>query len=187
MVPGPAIEGEGWYLGTVGRVGFYHLPQGIYVPAVITASEWIRMTDEEVLALFTRLLDSYTAPAVIELRQRLNADSEIICRPFEWILLPSPWYRGRTLLIGDAAHATTAHMGMGGGMALEDAVVLGQCIGAASTLSEAFAAFMARRFTRVSTVVETSVALSGLEQAKAPSSENVALLSSAFKTLAQPY
>ncbi|HEY0747109.1 MAG TPA: FAD-dependent monooxygenase [Steroidobacteraceae bacterium] len=187
IVPGPPLTGEGWYVGPLGRVGFYHLPQGIYVPAVLDEREWVRKTEEQVHALFARLLDSFTAPAVVELRRRLTPDSEVICRPFEWILLPNPWHRGRTLLIGDAAHATTAHMGMGGGMALEDAVVLGQCIGAAKTLPEALDAFMARRFARVSIVVATSVELSRLEQAKAPQSENVALLSAAFKSIAQPY
>ena len=187
MAPGPPIQGEGWYLGPVGRVGFYHLPQGVYVPAVISAADWVRRTDAEAYSLFTRLLDSYTAPAVVELRRRLTPESELVCRPFEWILLPEPWHTGRAILIGDAAHATTAHMGMGGGMALEDAVVLAQCVAAASTLTEAFNTFMTRRFGRVSTVVQTSVALSQLEQIKAPPSENVTLLSSAFKTLAQPY
>lgn len=188
MAPGPAIPGEGWYLGPVGRVGFYYLPQGmVYVPAVISAPEWVRMTDQEVLSLFTRLLDSYTAPAIVELRQRLTADADLICRPFEWILIPDQWHKGRTILIGDAAHATTAHMGMGGGMALEDAVVLAQCVASASTLPEALKVFMARRLPRVRTVVETSVALSRLEQAKAPPSENRALLSAAFEALAQPY
>lgn len=188
MVPGDAIAGEGWYFGSVGRLGFYHLPQGlIYVAAVITMPEWQRMSDSEVHALFARLLDSYTAPAMVELRSRLTADSDLICRPFEWTLLPKPWHRGRTLLIGDAAHATTAHMGMGGGMAMEDAVVLAQCIASAPTLAAAFDAFMARRFERVRTVVETSVALSRLEQANAPPSENIKLLTTAFATIAEPY
>jgi 2-polyprenyl-6-methoxyphenol hydroxylase-like FAD-dependent oxidoreductase len=31
-------------------------------------------------------------------------------RPLEALLLNSPWYRGRVLLIGDAAHATTPHL-----------------------------------------------------------------------------
>jgi 2-polyprenyl-6-methoxyphenol hydroxylase-like FAD-dependent oxidoreductase len=188
MVPGPAVAGEGWYFGPVGRLGFYHLPQDvIYVPAVITMPDFKRMSQEEVHALFARLLDSYTAPAMVELRSRLTPDADLICRPFDWILLRDKWHRGRTLLIGDAAHATTAHMGMGGGMALEDAVVLAQCIAAAPTLSAAFDAFMARRFERVRTVVETSVALSQLEQAKAPASENVKLLTTAFAAIAEPY
>lgn len=188
MAPGPVIQPEGWYFGPVGRLGFYHLPQGmIYVAAVLTAADWVRPSKEEVYATYRRLLDSYTAPSVVELRERLTPESELICRPFDWILLPRPWHRGRTLLIGDAAHATTAHMGMGGGMALEDAVVLGQCIGSAGSLDEALEAYTERRFERVRTVVDTSVALCRLEQAKAPPSENVALMSGAFKTLAQPY
>lgn len=189
MVPGPAVEGEGWYLGPVGRFGFYYLPHQnqIYVPAVISEPIWERKSKKQVLALFTRLLDSYTAPAVVALRDRLTPDADLICRPFDWILVPGPWHRGRTLLIGDAAHATTAHMGMGGGMALEDSVVLGQCIAAAITLDDALTAFMARRFERVRSVVETSVGLSRLEQANAPMSENIALLTKAFQSLAQPY
>jgi 2-polyprenyl-6-methoxyphenol hydroxylase-like FAD-dependent oxidoreductase len=124
---------------------------------------------------------------VVELRKRLTPDAKLIGRPFEWILLPEPWHKGRALLIGDAAHATSAHMGQGGGMALEDSAVLGQCIAAAASLPEAFDAFMARRFERVRAVVETSVGLSRLEQAHAPPSENVALLTRALSALAQPY
>lgn len=188
MAPGPFIEGEGWYKSSVGRMGFYYIPQGeVYTPAVVDFPEPTRLSKEQVYGLFTRLLDSYTAEPVVELRRRLTPDSELICRPFEWIFLPTPWHKGRTLLIGDAAHATSAHMGQGGGMALEDAVVLGQCIAAAATLPEAFDAFMARRFERVRAVVETSVGLSRLEQAKAPPSENAALLSRAFTALSQPY
>ncbi len=188
MAPGPAIEDEGWYLGPVGRLGFYYLPQGlVYVPAVINMPERKHLTHDEVFSLFTRLMDSYTAPAVVELRSRLTPDAQPIGTSFQWILLPKPWYRGRTLLIGDAAHATTAHMGMGGGMALEDAAVLGQCVGEAATLPEALDAFMTRRFERVRTVVETSVRLSQLEQEQAPPSENQALLTAAFGALAKAY
>jgi 2-polyprenyl-6-methoxyphenol hydroxylase-like FAD-dependent oxidoreductase len=188
MAPGPFVEGEGWYHSPVGRLGFYYIPQGeVYIPAVIDCPEQARLSDAEVSELFTSLLDSYTAEPLVELRRRLTPDAKLICRPFEWILLPGPWHKGRVLLIGDAAHATSAHMGMGGGMALEDSVVLGQCIAAAKTLPEALEAFMGRRFERVKTVVETSVALSRLEQEDAPPSANVALLTAAFTTLAQPY
>jgi 2-polyprenyl-6-methoxyphenol hydroxylase-like FAD-dependent oxidoreductase len=187
MAPGPAVQPEGWYFGPLGRLGFYHLPQGmVYMPAVITSPEPVWLNDEDARALLERLLDSYTAPAVVELRSRLSPGSEVIGRPFEWILLPQ-WHRGRTLLIGDAAHATTAHLGQGGGMALEDAVVLGQCIAAASSLDEAFRTFMTRRFDRTRTVVESSVALSRLEIGGAPRSANVELMGKALQALSQPY
>ncbi len=188
MAPGPPIEGEGWFTGPLGRLGFYYLPQGlVYVPAVINEPEGTWLEGEELYAHYVRLLDSFTAPPVVELRRRLTPDAALICRPFDWIFMPRPWHRGRALLIGDAAHATTAHMGMGGGMALEDAVVLGQCVAAASTLEEAFSHFMDRRYERVRVVVDTSVALSRLEQAKAPRSEAMALFKAAFQALSQPY
>ena len=188
MAPGPAIADEGWYASPVGRLGFYYLPQGmVYVPAVINMPEWRWLSDADVHVIFRELLDSMTAPAIQELRRRLDASSQLIGRPFEWILVPDRWYKGRVLLIGDAAHATSAHMGMGGGMALEDAVVLGQSIAQSATLAEALAAFMARRFERVKLVVETSVKLGQLEQQKAPPSENMALLTRAFAALGQPY
>ena len=101
--------------------------------------------------------------------------------------MPDRWYKNRVLLIGDAAHATSAHMGMGGGMALEDAVVLGQCMSSGDTLPNALQAFMERRFKRVKLVVETSVRLGQLEKEKAAPGENAALLTTAFATLGQPY
>ena len=161
MAPGPAIPDEGWYNCSLGRLGFYYLPQGyVYVPAVISVAEWKRMSREEVYTIFKGLLDAYTAPAIVQLRRRLTPESQLI---------------------------TTAHMGMGGGMAVEDAVVLAQCLAAASDLSDAFRTFMARRLPRVKLVVETSVALSRLEQAKAPPAETRALLGSALHALAEPY
>lgn len=188
MAPGSAIEPEGWYLSSVGRLGFYHLPQDlVYVPAVIDAKERVRVSDDDAVVMLGRLLESYTAPAIVELRNRLTPESTVICRPFEWIFLTEPWHKGRTLLIGDAAHATTAHLGMGGGMAIEDAVVLAQCVAGASTLPDAFDAFMTRRYDRVRTVVENSVALSNLEQEKADPAESAAFISAALQALAQPY
>ena len=187
MVPGPPIQDEAWYITDVGRLGFYALPGDVvYMVAVFAMPEWRRLGDAEVHALVERLFDACTAPAVKELQRRLTPESELICRPFEWILAPE-WRRGRTVLIGDAAHATTAHMGMGGGMALEDAVVLAQCVASAATLDAALQAFMARRFERVRTVVEASVSMSRLEQESASPAQNMALMSTALQAISQPY
>jgi hypothetical protein len=78
-------------------------------------------------------------------------------------------------------------MGMGGGMAVEDSAVLGQCVAAAQSLPEALNAFMKRRFERGKIVVETSNRLGKLEQEGAPQSENVALLTKAFAAIGEPY
>ncbi|GGF30505.1 FAD-dependent monooxygenase [Subtercola lobariae] len=189
MADGPAIANEGWYHSPLGRFGFYYLPhqETVYVAVVLDSAESVRWSQAEAYEVLKNLFDSYTAPAVEELRERLTPDSVIIGRPFESLLIPSPWYRGRTILIGDAAHATTAHMGQGGAMAIEDAVVLGQSIATAGSLAEAFASFTERRSDRVRTVVETSLELSRLEQDRAPVAENMGVMMKAFQVLAQPY
>ena len=188
MAPGPPVEPESWYMNSVGRLGFYSLPEGfVYVPSVFNIPENKRMSNEDLYEMFSSLLDSMTAPAIVELRSRLNADATLIGRPFQWVLLPNPWHRDRALLIGDAAHATTSHMGMGGGMALEDSVVLAQCIRDAETVTDAFRAFMTRRFERVALVVNTSLELSRLEQEGASPVEGRALLGKARAALLDPY
>jgi 2-polyprenyl-6-methoxyphenol hydroxylase-like FAD-dependent oxidoreductase len=74
----------------------------------------------------------------------------------ESVLVPPPWYRGRQLIIGDAAHATTPHLAQGASMAIEDAVLLGDLLAKHDSLFPALAEFMNRRFQRAKYVVETS-------------------------------
>lgn len=76
------------------------------------------------------ILQTFTAPFVVELRKRLTDDTRVLVDDYDWLLLQEPWHRGRVVLIGDSAHATTAHLASGGGMAIEDAVVLGQEVAA---------------------------------------------------------
>jgi 2-polyprenyl-6-methoxyphenol hydroxylase-like FAD-dependent oxidoreductase len=190
MIPSEPIDGEGWYVaGEFGRMGFFHQPHPnlIYAPMNVNMPRE-RLSQQGAYDVVKRMTDLYTAPSIVKLREFLTPESILIPRPYNWLLLERPWYQGRTLLIGDAAHATTAHMGMGGVMALEDAVVLGQCLAAASSLAEAYERFMVRRFERVRTVVETSVALSAREQANVPPGpESARLMASAMAALADPY
>jgi FAD-dependent urate hydroxylase len=58
------------------------------------------------------------------------------------------WVRGRVLLIGDAAHATSPNMAEGAAMALEDALVLAECLQRSDSVPLALAAFEARRRPR---------------------------------------
>ncbi len=153
-----------------GPAGFYNGPGGatfvIARPAGSTAYITtgldlpnVRMSQEEARDLVRKNLDLFTAPFLAALRERLTADEEIMVRPFEWLLVPPPWHRGRVTLVGDAAHATTPHLASGGGMALEDAVVLAEELDAKETVSAALGGFMRRRIDRVCTVVRTSVEL----------------------------
>ena len=92
-----------------------------------------------------------------ELREtQITAESEIVYRPVYSLLVPSPWFRGRVVLVGDAAHATSPHVGQGAAMAIEDAVVLTEEITSSDDLGEALERFMERRFDRCKRIWEIS-------------------------------
>ena len=77
---------------------------------------------------------------------QLSADSEVLYTAVEEVQAPLPWHVGRVLLIGDAAHASTPFMGQGGAMAVEDAVVLAEMLGADGINEHTLKAFGERRF-----------------------------------------
>jgi 2-polyprenyl-6-methoxyphenol hydroxylase-like FAD-dependent oxidoreductase len=57
-------------------------------------------------------------------RASLDASSDIVYSPIEPMLLPWPWFRGRVVLGGDAAHVFPPHLTQGAAMAAEDGYVL---------------------------------------------------------------
>ncbi|MHC5905826.1 FAD-dependent oxidoreductase [Streptomyces sp. S6] len=64
------------------------------------------------------------------------------------------WHKGRVCLIGDAAHASSPHVGQGASMAMEDAVVLAKCLRDIPDVPQAFAAFEGLRRARVDKIVK---------------------------------
>jgi 2-polyprenyl-6-methoxyphenol hydroxylase-like FAD-dependent oxidoreductase len=63
------------------------------------------------------------------------------------------WSRGRTILIGDAAHATSPHAGQGASIALEDALRLVQSLASEDQIETVFQRFEAERRPRVEKIV----------------------------------
>ena len=124
-------------------------------------------------------------PQIRDTVRSSNAHS-VNYRQLEVLLHPAPWFRGRVLLIGDAAHATTPHLASGAGMAIEDGIVLVEEIGAQSSLEEALNRFMSRRFERCRRVIENSVELGRLEMNHGSPSVYAQLMGEALDTLRQP-
>ncbi len=58
------------------------------------------------------------------------------------------WSRGRVTLLGDAAHAMTPNLGQGACQAIEDAVVLGDCLKAELNVATALLLYEKRRIKR---------------------------------------
>jgi FAD-dependent urate hydroxylase len=109
------------------------------------------------LARFRDRFAAFGEP-VRALLDSLRSDDQIHCSAIESLELPE-WRKGRVLLIGDAAHASSPMMGQGGCMAVEDAAVLAQLLKTSPTVDAALDAFSPRRRPRVDWVQAQSDAL----------------------------
>jgi 2-polyprenyl-6-methoxyphenol hydroxylase-like FAD-dependent oxidoreductase len=107
-------------------------------------------------------------------------------RPLEAILMPKPWYRGRVVLIGDAAHATTPHLASGAGMAIEDGIVLAEELAQSDSIDAGLAQFMERRYARGKLVVENSLRLGELEMNHGSHQEHTQIMVDSMAELRQP-
>ena len=86
-------------------------------------------------------------PRIIE-----AAENIMVTDTLDVATLPT-WSRGRTLLIGDAAHATSPHAGQGAAIALEDAMRLSCLLRDSEELAVTFARFEAERRPRAERIV----------------------------------
>jgi len=98
-----------------------------------------------------------------EVRDGLADDAIVNYQWIEAICVESPWFRGRTIIIGDAAHACPPLVAQGAAMCSEDAVVLAEMVTSGEPLDEVLPAFMARRFPRVKMVLDASLTLAEWE------------------------
>lgn len=144
-----------------------------------------RVDVQQFHSLLSGLLADFSAPAVVRIRESLDASS-IVFRPLEHLLVPQPWYRGRVVLIGDAVHATTPHMASGACIGIEDAIVLAEELGDAPSVDAALRGFQARRWERCRMVVENSRRLGEIEISGGDKAEHGRLMRETHMALASP-
>jgi 2-polyprenyl-6-methoxyphenol hydroxylase-like FAD-dependent oxidoreductase len=75
---------------------------------------------------------------------------------------------GNIVLLGDAAHATTPNLGQGACMAIEDGVVLANCIGKMKNPVDGFRLFENLRIKRTTQIVNASYNIGRIAQLKNP-------------------
>jgi 2-polyprenyl-6-methoxyphenol hydroxylase-like FAD-dependent oxidoreductase len=106
------------------------------------------------LERFRRRFSDFGGPVPADLAA-LEHDAQLHFGAIEWMELDR-WHAGRVVLAGDAAHAAPPHMGEGGALAMEDAIVLAGLLRSASTVEAALAAYEARRRPRAEWVQQQS-------------------------------
>jgi len=116
----------------------------------------------------------------------ITDDVEIVLRPEETMGTPTPWHNGRVVLMGDAVHAITPHLGQGAAQAIEDGVVLAETLRKHDSLDDAFAEYTDRRYERCKLIVDTSLAIGEWEMGRKPGFDNVAATNHVLDVMAQP-
>lgn len=126
------------------------------------------------------------APAIAAYAEQITDDDAVVYKPLEWIFLTGPWHSGRVVLLGDAVHTTTPHLGQGAGMAIEDGIVLADELSRADSPEEAFAAYRARRFERCRYIVEQSKAIGDSQLGLLPPVDQAKATREMFDVVAAP-
>lgn len=144
-----------------------------------------RHPEAELANIFRERLAACTG-VMAYFREHITDASQVVYRPLEAVLVPAPWNVGRVLLIGDAAHATTPHMGQGSAQAMEDAAVLAELARIDQPIGDFMAHFMERRFERCKFIVESSLQIGEWEQRPTPDANAPALTARMLDVMAAP-
>ena len=140
-------------------------PEGSHIP------------EDEVVAQFKGFLQDYPVDKIQNLLDAIQDPNAIIYRPLSVYLHDQPWHQGRVVLLGDAVHATTPHLGQGAALAMEDGLVLAEELAKLqgdnespldvhASVAHALCAFTDRRFARAKMTVDASKRLGELEMAQ---------------------
>lgn len=181
----PWVEHRHYFLGGTAKVGWTPISATEMYLFVVERTPRVVREPHELPGGLAALLEPYGGH-VRQIRESISADTGIAFRPLESFYLPSPWHRGRVILIGDAAHPTTPQLASGAGIAVEDALVLAEELATRGSVAETFDAFTARRAERCRLVVESSIEIGRLEQSQAPPEAQTAVVERALAALAKP-
>jgi len=182
----PDVIGLQAYEGQTG-IGLVPLSDQLMYMYVTTPEPGNPRYDKNQLAAAMRSkIAGVPSPAIVALVGQITDDDEVVYKPLEWLFLEGPWHKGRIVMLGDAVHATTPHLGQGAGMAIEDALVLADELAVADAPEPAFTAYRARRFERCRYIVEASRAICFGQIGKGPLVDNASATRDMFIKVAEP-
>ena len=187
-VPRPAeVTWTDLYLGKHGgKAGYCPLtPDEMYIFAVFEEAGNPKFAPETLADEMQKRLEGFGGQ-LGESAKHITDPALVVYRPLEACIMPAPWHRGRVVLIGDAAHSATPHLGQGAAMAVEDAVVLAEEVAKDQSLPAALDAFMERRFERAKLVGTSSIQLGEWEMHPEQAGDPVALTEKVREALADP-
>jgi 2-polyprenyl-6-methoxyphenol hydroxylase-like FAD-dependent oxidoreductase len=123
---------------------------------------------------------------IADLARQITDSSKVVVRPFETILVEGDWNKGRVVLVGDSAHAMTAHIAQGAAMAIEDAVVLSEELRKDQSLDDTLRRYNQRRYPRVSKMIDLCRQICIWEREHTPEADVMGVTVQSMKLAAQP-
>jgi len=145
----PELTYQSIHYGVGVKAGLVPLSQDtMYLLAVTNEPDKPWFEHNQLSAALKKRLAQFSGELIPKVRDALSNTSNIIYVPIEEIIMPGPWYKGRVVLLGDAAHASSPHIAQGATMAIEDACVLAEEVAKAQPLAVALDRYMERRYER---------------------------------------
>lgn len=182
----PHLDHLATYMGPVGNAGLVPLADDLmYMFLTSHEPDNPRMNVSTLADEMRKRLSGFSGP-IGDLVEQIIDGSKVVYKPLEVVFVDEPWYRGRVLLIGDAAHATTPHLGQGAGMAIEDAIVLGEEFACDADIAVVLQRFMARRFVRCKYIAESSILAGEKEIARDQSFDRIGQVKQMQALTAEP-
>jgi 2-polyprenyl-6-methoxyphenol hydroxylase-like FAD-dependent oxidoreductase len=154
------------YFGKKSKLGFVPMStESMYMFLVSAEGDNNPVIPENELApRLKEYLKEYPVKIAQDAMEQITDAKLVNYRPIEALRMDNPWYKGRVIVIGDAAHATIPQLGSGAALAIEDAVVLADELQKNETVVNAFDAYMKRRYERCMMVVNASETLGEWEK-----------------------
>jgi 2-polyprenyl-6-methoxyphenol hydroxylase-like FAD-dependent oxidoreductase len=184
----PEIDKLWMFVGTDGKAGLVPLSRELMYLLLVEkppADAPLRPAPGELAGLLRERLAEFGG-MIARQRELITDSAKVVYRPVEAVFVDPPWYRDRVVLIGDAAHATSPHVGQGAAMAMEDAIVLAEEVTENDDIQRALQRFMERRYDRVRTIVEVSMQIGRWEIDKVHDADFLGLMETAVTTTAAP-
>jgi 2-polyprenyl-6-methoxyphenol hydroxylase-like FAD-dependent oxidoreductase len=182
----PAITNASIHMGAVTKAGVNPVSADeMYLFCLDQRATNARIPESELVPMLKGLLAEFSG-TVGRLRDQLSADSRILYRPLEALLMPPPWHRGRVVLVGDAAHATTPHLAAGAALGVEDAIVLVEELERSTSVGSALESYVSRRFERCRLVVQNSLRLGEIEVTNGSKADHAQLMRESMTALMAP-
>jgi 2-polyprenyl-6-methoxyphenol hydroxylase-like FAD-dependent oxidoreductase len=166
-----------------GRTGWFaNLPHPTPMPLAearaVGAAAWLPVLRD------TFAQDRSPAPVILA---KADPERMVITGALEDLPTVPTWSRGRMVLVGDSAHATSPSSGQGASISIESAIQLARCLRDLPTVPEAFAAYEGLRRARVERIIAGGRRMSN-DKAAGPVGRVLrdAMLPVAMKFLAKP-